>query len=99
MAKDTKKKSGFLKGAGGFTGSSAIYDLLLNQGQGITDIGKALLGLKDGGNGKWIQKVNKSIKERGTEGKCTPITKPGCTGRAKALAKTFKKMAKKRKNA
>jgi len=27
----------------------------------------------------------------------TPITKPGCTGRAKALAKTFKKMAKKRK--
>ena len=57
------------------------------------------IGLKDGGNGKWIQKVNKSIKERGTEGKCTPITKPGCTGRAKALAKTFKKMAKKRKNA
>ena len=46
--------------------------------------------------GKWIQKVNKSIKARGTKGKCTPITKPGCTGRAKALAKTFKKMAKKR---
>jgi len=32
-------------------------------------------------------------------GKCTPITKKGCTGRAKALAKTFKKMAKKRKAA
>ena len=32
-----------------------------------------------------------------TKGKCTPITKKGCTGRAKALAKTFKKMAKKRK--
>jgi|TARA_R100001530_G_scaffold133061_1_gene106033 hypothetical protein len=47
----------------------------------------------------WIQKVNKSIKKRGTKGKCTPITKPGCTGRAKALAKTFKKMAKKRKRA
>ena len=46
---------------------------------------------------KWIQKVSKSIKKRGTKGKCTPITKPGCTGRAKALAKTFKKMAKKRK--
>ena len=46
----------------------------------------------------WIQKVNKSIKKRGTKGKCTPITKKGCTGRAKALAKTFKKMAKKRKN-
>lgn len=40
---------------------------------------------------KWIQKVNKSIKKRGTKGKCTPITKPGCKGRAKALAKTFKK--------
>jgi len=45
---------------------------------------------------KWIQKVNKSIKNRGTKGKCTPITKPGCTGRAKALAKTFKKMNKKK---
>ena len=44
----------------------------------------------------WIQKATKSIKRRGTEGKCTPITKPGCTGRAKALAKTFKKMAKKK---
>ena len=52
------------------------------------------VGAKDG---KWIQKVNKSIKARGTEGKCTPITKPGCTGRAKALVKTFKKMARKRK--
>ena len=52
------------------------------------------VGMKKGG---WIQDVNKSIKKRGTKGKCTPITKPGCTGRAKALAKTFKKMAKKRK--
>ena len=57
------------------------------------------VGLKKGGNGKWIQKATASIKRRGTEGKCTPITKPGCTGRAKALAKTFKKMAKKRKAA
>jgi hypothetical protein len=57
------------------------------------------VGLKKGGDTNWIQKATKSIKERGTEGKCTPITKPGCTGRAKALAKTFKKMAKKRKNA
>lgn len=48
-------------------------------------------------NGKWIQKATASIKRRGTEGKCTPITKPGCTGKAKALAKTFKKMAAKRK--
>ena len=57
------------------------------------------VGLKEGGKSdkNWIQKVNKSIKKRGTKGKCTPITKKGCTGRAKALAKTFKKMAKKRK--
>ena len=55
------------------------------------------VALKKGGNGKWIQKATASIKKRGTEGKCTPITKPGCTGRAKALAKTFKKMARKRK--
>lgn len=46
---------------------------------------------------KWIQKATASIKRRGTEGKCTPITKPGCTGKARALALTFKKMAKKRK--
>ena len=57
------------------------------------------VGLKKGGKSdkNWIQDVNKSIKKRGTKGKCTPITKPGCTGRAKALAKTFKKMAAKRK--
>lgn len=46
---------------------------------------------------KWMQKASVSIKRRGTEGKCTPITKPGCTGRAKALAKTFKKIAANRK--
>ena len=45
----------------------------------------------------WMQKVSASIKKRGTKGKCTPITKSGCTGKAKALAKTFKKMAAKRK--
>jgi hypothetical protein len=42
----------------------------------------------------WIQDATASIKRRGTEGKCTPITKPGCTGKAKTLAKTFKKIAK-----
>ena len=57
------------------------------------------VGLKKGGNGKWIQKATASIKKRGTEGKCTPITKPGCTGKAKALAKTFKKIAARRKAA
>jgi len=45
----------------------------------------------------WIQDAEKSIERRGTEGKCTPITKPGCTGRAKTLAKTFKKMAENKK--
>ena len=52
------------------------------------------VGFKKGG---WIQDVNKSIKKRGTKGKCTPITKKGCTGRAKALAKTFKKIGRARK--
>jgi hypothetical protein len=57
------------------------------------------IGFKKGTDKRWIQKATASIKKRGTKGKCTPITKPGCTGRAKALAKTFKKMAKKRKAA
>jgi hypothetical protein len=55
------------------------------------------IGFKKGTDKNWIQDVNKSIKKRGTKGKCTPITKKGCTGRAKALALTFKKMARKRK--
>ena len=55
------------------------------------------VGLKEGSKKNWIQDVNKSIKKRGTKGKCTPITKKGCTGRAKALAKTFKKMGRARK--
>lgn len=65
---------------------------------------KKLSEMKKGGkiakakDGKWMQKAAKSIKARGTEGKCTPITKPGCTGKAKTLAKTFKKIAAKRKN-
>ena len=46
---------------------------------------------------RWMQKVAASIKRRGTKGKCTPITKSGCTGKAKALALTFKKIARKRK--
>ena len=62
---------------------------------------KEAAGMKKGGKAdkNWIQKATASIKRRKTKGKCTPITKPGCTGRAKALAKTFKKMAKKRKAA
>jgi hypothetical protein len=49
-------------------------------------------------DGMWMQKATASIKKRGTAGKCTPITKPGCTGKAKTLAKTFKKIAAKRKS-
>jgi len=45
----------------------------------------------------WIGKAAASIKRRGTAGKCTPMTKPGCTGRARALALTFKKIARNRK--
>lgn len=65
---------------------------------------KKLANQKNGGktakakDGKWMQKAAASIKARGTEGKCTPISKPGCTGKAKALAKTFKKIAAKRKS-
>ena len=65
--------------------------------KGYKDGGR--IGFKKGTDKRWIQKATASIKKRGTKGKCTPITKPGCTGRAKALAKTFKKMAKKRKAA
>ena len=57
------------------------------------------IGLKEGTDKRWMQKASASIKKRGTKGKCTPITKPGCTGRAKALAKTFKKIAARRKAA
>jgi len=46
---------------------------------------------------KWMQKAAASIKRRGTEGKCTPISKKSCTGKAKTLALTFKKIAAKRK--
>jgi hypothetical protein len=55
--------------------------------------------LKAGGKVKknWIQGAAASIKRRGTEGKCTPISKASCTGRAKTLAKTFKAIARKRK--
>jgi len=86
---------------------SPIHSLLTKReshakGGSVGSIGRPkYLGMAKGGktDKKWIQKATASIKRRGTEGKCTPITKKGCTGRAKALAKTFKKMAKKRKAA
>ena len=65
--------------------------------KGYKDGGR--IGFKKGTDKKWMQKVSASIKKRGTKGKCTPITKKGCTGRALALAKTFKKIAAKNKKA
>ena len=59
---------------------------------------KVYNSMTDAKDPDWIQDAEEDIKKRGTEGKCTPITKKGCTGRAKTLAKTFKKMAKKKKN-
>ena len=45
------------------------------------------------GDKNWIQKaVNPEHK-----GYCTPMSKPTCTPKRKALARTFKKMAKARK--
>ena len=61
---------------------------------------KAMMGeapvllMKKGGSTdkKWIQKaVNPAHK-----GFCTPMSKPTCTPKRKALAKTFKAMAKKK---
>ena len=53
--------------------------------------------MKAKSNKNWIQSVTASIKKRGTAGKCTPITKKGCSGKAKTLALTFKKIAKSNK--
>ena len=59
------------------------------------------IGLKKGGNGKWIQSATASIKRRGTEGVCTgkkfggPTCPPG--SKRYNLAKTFKAMGKERK--
>ena len=51
-------------------------------------------------SGKWIQEVDASIKRRGTEGVCTgkKFGSKTCPPGSKRynLAKTFKKMAKKR---
>ena len=59
------------------------------------------VGLKGGGEDKWIQSATASIKRRGTEGVCTgkkfggPTCPPG--SKRYNLAKTFKKMGKARK--
>jgi len=84
-----KRKGGKLPKAGGPTHINPKWVETRAEGGRI--------GFKKGTDKNWMQKVSASIKKRGTKGKCTPITKPGCTGRAKALAKTFKKIAAKRK--
>ena len=57
--------------------------------------------MDDAKKGKWIQKATKSIKSRGTKGKCTgkKFGSPSCPAGSKAynLAKTFRKMAKRKK--
>lgn len=99
-----------LGGTMGGSASSAMGSSGTNNMTGLGNMFKGLGGsgmFKKGGKvksykkyktGGWIQKVTKSIEKRGTAGKCTPITKPGCTGRARALALTFKKMARNRKH-
>jgi hypothetical protein len=59
---------------------------------GGTKKSTALPKAKKGGDKKWIQKaINPAHK-----GYCTPMTKPTCTPKRKALAITLKKMAKNR---
>ena len=59
---------------------SPIHDTLTKKAEG------GRVALKEGGNGKWIQKaINPKHK-----GFCTPMTKKTCTPRRKALAKRFK---------
>jgi len=60
----------------------------------MTLVSSPVVMLKKGGSTdkKWIQKaINPAHK-----GYCTPMTKPTCTPKRKALAITLKKMAKKR---
>ena len=100
LEKDKKKPDAF-QGDGGF--KEKRYNPVCGKG-GCKKNGGSIKKAKSGAtiskakDGKWMQKAAASIKRRGTAGKCTPITKPGCTGKAKALAKTFKKIAAKRKS-
>ena len=89
---DTSPRSGFRPALGANRDGYPMGGIPI---QGYRSGGR--VGLKEGSKKNWIQDVSKSIKKRGTKRKCTPITKKGCTGRAKALAKTFKKMGRARK--
>ena len=96
-SKDATKRFYKAMESGKFRGLTDAGQLPSYFGTGKAKGGR--IGLKEGTDKRWMQKVSASIKKRGTKGKCTPITKPGCTGRAKALAKTFKKMGRERKSA
>ncbi len=78
----------------------ANKDVMGNQKNGGKVVKKAKSGtsISKAKDGMWMQKATASIKKRGTAGKCTPITKKSCTGKAKTLALTFKKIAAKRKS-
>ena len=77
------------------------------RGGGVVKNGRGMgVALRGGGrvaakDGDWIQKVTASIKRRGTKGVCTgkKFGSKSCPPGSKRynLAKTFKKMAKKRK--
>ena len=90
---DTSPRSGFKPALGANRDGYPTGGIPI---QGYRSGGRVALKTGKSADKNWIQDVNKSIKRRKTKGKCTPITKKGCTGRAKALAKTFKKMANKR---
>jgi hypothetical protein len=68
------------------------------RGMGVALRGGGRVAAKDG---DWIQKVDASIKRRGTKGVCTgkKFGSKSCPPGSKRynLAKTFRKMAKKRK--
>ena len=86
---DTSPRSGFRPALGANRDGYPMGGIPI---QGFRSGGR--IGFKKGTDKNWIQKaVNPKHK-----GFCTPITKKTCTPRRKALAMTFKKMAKKRKS-
>ena len=93
--RDYNKIKGINLGSDVFNTSGSVADLseLLK----LTNVSqkKLIPRNKKGGSSKnWIQSaVNPKHK-----GYCTPMTKDTCTPRRKALARTFKKMAKSRKH-
>jgi hypothetical protein len=93
-----KKAGGMIKRADGSYSKRGLWDnIRANKGSGKKPTKQMLQQEKKikatAKDGKWIQKaVNPAHK-----GYCTPMTKATCTPKRKALAKTFKAMAKKNK--